>query len=86
MPKERDWTTHFEALGRKGRKKKKSSRKQKGQSEEPEVKQVEAYQCPMCDRGFERRNGLAIHMKWHYKEKEGECIHIFRRPADHIIS
>ena len=68
-PKERDWTAHFEALGRKGRKKK-SSRRKKGQPEE--AKKPETYQCPMCDRDFERRNGLAIHMKWHYREREGE--------------
>ncbi|EKM58036.1 uncharacterized protein PHACADRAFT_26579 [Phanerochaete carnosa HHB-10118-sp] len=69
VPKERDWTAHFEALGRKGRKKR-SSRKQNGQNEESEAGQVETYQCPMCDRNFGRRNGLAIHMKWHYKERD----------------
>ncbi|KAI0701355.1 hypothetical protein BC835DRAFT_1303731 [Cytidiella melzeri] len=28
--------------------------------------------CPLCNRSFSRRNSLAIHMKWHYKEREEE--------------
>ncbi|GJE94804.1 hypothetical protein PsYK624_109780 [Phanerochaete sordida] len=69
--KERDWTTHFEALGRKGRKKR-SHKKKKSENEDVEIKQPEKYQCPMCDRDFDRRNGLAIHMKWHYKETKDD--------------
>lgn len=72
-PKERDWTTHFEALGRKGRKKKSSKKKKRVENVEVvEIKPAEKFQCPMCDRDFERRNGLAIHMKWHYKENNGK--------------
>lgn len=71
------WTAHFEALGRKGRKKKKRYHR-KGRNSDtlkenllssPKSEVAVLHQCPLCPRKFERRNGLAIHLKWHYKPR-----------------
>ncbi|KIP12089.1 hypothetical protein PHLGIDRAFT_367802 [Phlebiopsis gigantea 11061_1 CR5-6] len=74
------WTTHFDALGRKGKKK---TRSKKLKADLPQSGCDPAgnpvfYRCPLCPRSFQRRNGLAIHLKWHYKERDndGEVLYV----------
>ncbi|PSS32050.1 hypothetical protein PHLCEN_2v2195 [Hermanssonia centrifuga] len=71
------WTAHFESL-EKQKKKRLRSRRGKGGKENsnttapvpPEMTLPVQHPCPLCERTFERRNGLAIHLKWHYKSEE----------------
>lgn len=85
MPKRAaSWTAHFESLpapklaarprksrakGQLGNARKPVRSKTMPQALPPGV--VLLHKCPLCPRAFERRNGLAIHLKWHYKS-EGE--------------
>ncbi|KAJ3535729.1 hypothetical protein NM688_g6936 [Phlebia brevispora] len=80
LPRADSWTTHFASLPKATYKprKRKSRAKQPGTSSaylldgrrqlQPLFSEfVLHHQCPLCPRTFERRNGLAIHLKWHYK-------------------
>ena len=80
------WTTHFDALGRRGKKKTRSRKLKAGLPPAgcDHVGNPVFYQCPLCPRHFQRRNGLAIHMKWHYKERDGdgEALHFWGSGID----
>ena len=81
MPKRAaSWTAHFESLpapklGARPRKSRAKGRPsnatldigQKTLSQVLPPNIVLLHKCPLCPRAFEKRNGLAIHLKWHYK-------------------
>lgn len=82
MPRRDSWTAHFESLPANTLKIRKRKSRAKVQPEKENVRVNQRprrtaperapsytllHQCPLCPRGFERRNGLAIHLKWHYK-------------------
>ncbi|KAF7795682.1 hypothetical protein EIP86_006847 [Pleurotus ostreatoroseus] len=82
MARAESWTAHFESLPT-VKFKAKRSRPQRVEKENTRVRGRKQYaypspypgyvllhQCPLCPRAFERRNGLAIHLKWHYKPEE----------------
>ncbi|KAI0346452.1 hypothetical protein BDW22DRAFT_759959 [Trametopsis cervina] len=71
------WTEHFDLLqGQIAHKKRlqkiqdKFNRLHKIDKLKPAEPIVYSHPCPLCDRTFSRRNSLAIHMKWHYKERD----------------
>lgn len=66
------WTEHFDFLQSHVQKRR---RAQKDADKTLETNRPSySHQCPLCERRFPRRNSLAIHLKWHYKDREGECF------------
>lgn len=76
ISKSRSWTAHFEALEGQGKRSRKRSKAEKASAKDEQEKI--AHQCPLCDRSFARRNGLAIHLKWHYKERDGKLYRCYQ--------
>lgn len=65
------WTDHFDILQMQRKHKRRSRKSETNKDEEQDAT---PHQCPLCNRTFERRNGLAIHLKWHYKERDGALL------------
>ena len=66
------WTEHFDFLQTQVKKRR---RMHKDADKAQECKKpVYNHPCPLCDRHFPRRNSLAIHLKWHYKDRNGTCM------------
>lgn len=70
------WTEHFDLLQSQSRKKRRVQRKD-GEKTQEVKGPVYSHQCPLCDRRFPRRNSLAIHLKWHYKDRDGKRASCF---------
>ena len=75
------WTTHFDFLQdelhermRLQKIQDKFNRKNNICGKASTKRRMLTHPCPLCDRSFMRRNSLAIHMKWHYKSREGSFI------------
>lgn len=75
------WTTHFDFLQdelhermRLQKIQDKFNRKNNICGKASTKRRMLTHPCPLCDRSFMRRNSLAIHMKWHYKPREGSSF------------
>lgn len=80
LERRHSWTEHFDFLQTHIKKKR---RIQKDAEKAQEAKKpVYNHQCPLCERQFPRRNSLAIHLKWHYKDRDGECVSYVASWAD----
>lgn len=74
-PRGESWTEHFDLLQDELQERRRLQKIQDRfvDPRKPQKRRSLYYPCPLCDRSFLRRNSLALHIKWHYDPREGEC-------------